>query len=80
MQYILKCEEFLQKKQAEYAAAQQAKVQTPQVLGQAVRKAAATAENTPTQQIDFRVWVTPEQKALLRQFLKDAKIKYGCIK
>lgn len=69
-----------QKKQAEYAAAQQVKVQTPQVLGQSVRKADARAENTPTQQIDFRVWVTPEQKVKLKRFLIEAGIKYGSVK
>lgn len=78
---------FLQeqkRKQEEYAAAQQAKkpqpAVTPKVLGQAVSKAAQTAKSEPKQQIDFRVWVTAEQKALLRQFLIDAGIKYGCVK
>lgn len=32
---------------------------------------------TNLQQIDFRVWVTPEQKAAIRQFLISNNIKYG---
>lgn len=29
------------------------------------------------QQIDFRIWVTPEQKAAIRQFFISNNIKYG---
>ena len=41
--------------------------------------------NLPTgqndlEQVDFRVWVTNEQKQLLKQFLIDNKIKYGKVK
>lgn len=32
------------------------------------------------QQIDFRVWVTPEQKAAIRQFFISNNIKYGKVK
>jgi len=87
---------FLQeqkRKQEEYAAVQAAKQiamkaaakleqpeQPKKVLGQEVLKVAAASVNEPKQQIDFRVWVTAEQKALLRQFLRDAKIKYGAVK
>ena len=34
-------------------------------------------ENDEPQQIDFRVWVTPEQKQSLRSFLIDNQIKFG---
>lgn len=34
-------------------------------------------EPSPLQEIDFRVWVTNEQKVLLREFLLGAGIRYG---
>lgn len=79
---------FLQeqkRKQEEYAAKVAPKTAAiqkpePQFLGQEVIKAAANADKEPKQQIDFRVWVTQEQKELLRNFLRDSKIKYGSVK
>lgn len=32
------------------------------------------------EQIDFRVWVTKEQKAMIREFFKNNNIKYGSVK
>lgn len=71
------------KKQAEYEAKKAAQTQIapaeePVILGQEV--AAAAKSEGKIQQIDFRVWVTAEQKALLKQFLADAGIKYGAVK
>lgn len=71
------------KKQEEYEAKKAAQVQNPpkeepEILGQEVIAAAKSVGEV--HQIDFRVWVTDEQKALLRQFLLDAKIKYGSVK
>lgn len=71
------------KKQEEYEAKKAAQTQIapaeePVILGQEVT-AAAKSEGK-IQQIDFRVWVTDEQKALLKQFLLDAGIKYGAVK
>ncbi len=31
------------------------------------------------EQVDFRVWVTKEQKAMIREFLKNNNIKYGSV-
>ena len=39
-----------------------------------------TEKKEETKQIDFRVWVTEEQKKLLRAFLIENKIKYGAVK
>lgn len=71
------------KKQEEYEAKKAAQTQIapaeePVILGQEVT--AASKSEGKIQQIDFRVWVTDEQKALLKQFLLDAGIKYGAVK
>lgn len=34
-------------------------------------------ESEELQQLDFRVWVTPQQKFMLREFLKNNNIKFG---
>lgn len=47
-------------------------------------KAESMVEEKPEpedlEQVDFRVWVTKEQKAMIREFLKNNNIKYGSVK
>ena len=75
------------KKQAEYAKAQAEK----KAAEQPRKKCLPQAESVPMpqsanvlkneiQQIDFRVWVTQEQKHKLAVFLKENGIKYGKVK
>ena len=80
------------KKQAEYEAAQKVKNAKPEpdinrVTGEAPvppipESAKILQQNADEakQQIDFRVWVTAEQKAALRDFLINNQIKYGKVK
>lgn len=56
--------------------------QSAEVLKPAEESApsAEQAEETPLKQIDFRVWVTEEQKNALRAFLVENKIKFGKVR
>lgn len=67
---------YQQKERLEKMKAEQEKRQTEE--NQTERKPAE--QTTELKQIDFRVWVTEEQKKLLRTFLIENKIKYGAVK
>ena len=76
-----------QKKLAEYQARSQQQapaedkpapaVQTEEPAQTATAQGTPAAEPSELRQIDFRVWVTPDQMRALRQFLIDNKIRYG---
>ena len=75
------------KKQAEYAKAQAEKEAAEQPRKKCLTQAesvpmpqAANVLKNEIQQIDFRVWVTQEQKHKLAVFLKENGIKYGKVK
>ena len=78
------------KKQAEYEAAQKVKNAKPEpdinrITGEAPvppipESSKILRTDEPKQQIDFRVWVTAQQKAALRDFLIKNQIKYGKVK
>lgn len=64
---------------AAYNAQKQAQVPAPVEHVSAAKPATEAVSGEALQQIDFRVWVTPAQKALLRGFFKENGIKYGSV-
>ncbi len=74
-----------QERLAEYQARQRTPENRPAPAAQLEEPARETvpvqetpaAERAGLRQIDFRVWVTPDQMRALRQFLIDNKIRYG---
>ena len=64
---------------AAYNAQKQAQVPAPAEHVSAAKPATEAVSGEALQQIDFRVWVTPAQKALLRGFFKENGIKYGSV-
>ena len=75
--------EFEERKKAEELAKQAAaEPETTPVIETPIAEAEpeiAVDTPEPLQQIDFRVWVTPEQKTALRNFLISNKIQYGSV-
>lgn len=67
-----------QKERLEKMKAEQEKRQAEEK--QVAKPTVEEQQPTELKQIDFRVWVTEEQKKLLRAFLIENKIKYGAVK
>lgn len=71
--------ERLTAQKAKLAQYEHATPTTTPAASEALKPVAENPVPAPTdlQQIDFRVWVTPAQKAAIRQFLISNNIKYG---